>query len=222
LSFARHISRMMMLPNELRLALAEAALKVAAGQAWRDANLYMLAQAAGRPVADFAPATPGDAVDAVEWLFDRAMAMGASAADLAAPVRDRLFDILMRRFEAMEPHRLAVRSIEEGQDRDPAQAAAAHHRHVRAARFALALAGLEADGLAGGARAQGLAVILAQVRAAWRQDGDGDFVKTMATLDKALRRAEETFGRFAGFEAAKPTPSENAAAAPADQVLTNP
>jgi hypothetical protein len=51
-----------------------------------------------------------------------------------------------------------------------------------------------------GARAQGLALIIAQTRAAWRQDDAGDFARTMGALDKALRRAEETFGRFAGFE----------------------
>jgi hypothetical protein len=91
--------------------------------------------------------------------------------------------------------------MEEGQDRDPALMAAAHQRHVRAARWALALAGLDPDGIGGAARAQGLAVIIGQARAAWRGDEAGDFAKTMASLDRNLRRAEEMFGRWAGFEA---------------------
>ena len=79
--------------------------------------------------------------------------------------------------------------------------AAAHQRHVRCARWVLALAGLEADGMTGQARAQGLGVIIGQARAAWRGDSAGDFAKTMASLDRNLRRAEEMFGRWAGFEA---------------------
>jgi hypothetical protein len=42
--------------------------------------------------------------------------------------------------------------------------------------------------------------MIGQARQAWRLDIDGDFAKTMASLDKNLRRAEETFGRFGGFE----------------------
>ena len=63
-----------------------------------------------------------------------------------------------------------------------------------------ALAGLEADGMTGQARAQGLGVIIGQARAAWRGDDAGDFAKTMASLDRNLRRAEEMFGRWAGFD----------------------
>jgi hypothetical protein len=85
--------------------------------------------------------------------------------------------------------------------------AAAHQRHVRCARWVLALAGLEADGMTGQARGQGLGVIIGQARAAWRGDSAGDFAKTMASLDKNLRRAEEMFGRWAGFEA-KPKADE--------------
>jgi hypothetical protein len=72
---------------------------------------------------------------------------------------------------------------------------------VRCARWVLALSGLEADGMTGNARAQGLGVIIGQARLAWRGDDAGDYAKTMASLDKNLRRAEEMFGRWAGFEA---------------------
>ncbi|MBI1186472.1 MAG: hypothetical protein GC206_03955 [Alphaproteobacteria bacterium] len=191
----------------LREALARAALGLAAAGQWREATLAALAKAADRPLADFYPASLSDAVDCAEEAFDRAMAEGEI--DPASSVRDRLFDLLMRRFEAMEPHRAAILAMEKGLDRDPVAMGAAHQRHVRAARWALTLAGLEADGMSGAARAQGLAMIIGQTRAAWRLDDAGDFAKTMAALDKNLRRAEETFGRFAGFEK-KPKPEEPA------------
>jgi hypothetical protein len=189
-----------MLDPALRRDLARAALTVAAAKPWREANLLQLAGAANRPVSDFYGASLGEAVDCVEEAFDRAIAEDLEQFDPAQSVRDRLFDLIMRRFDAMEPHRAALIAMEAGQDRDPIALAAAHQRNVRAARWVLALAGLEADGMTGQARAQGLGVIVGQARVAWRGDEAGDFAKTMASLDKNLRRAEEMFGRWAGFE----------------------
>ena len=188
-----------------RRDLARAALATAGSTTWRSLTLLDLARAAGRPAADFYGASLGEAVDCVEEAFDRAIADNVDTLDATQSVRDRLFDLIMKRFEAMEPHRAAVIAMEAGADRDPILLAAQHQRHVRCARWVLALAGLEADGMTGNARAQGLGVIIGQARAAWRGDDAGDFTKTMASLDKNLRRAEEMFGRWAGFEA-KPKP----------------
>lgn len=188
------------LSPELRRDLARAALSFAASAPWREATLVKLAAAAGRPVADFYGASLWEAVDCTEEAFDREIGEGAGALDPQQSVRDRLFDLIMKRFEAMELHRAAVVAMEQGVDRDPTLLGSAHQRHVRCARWVLALAGLEADGMTGQARAQGLAVIIGQARAAWRGDDAGDFAKTMASLDKNLRRAEDMFGRWAGFE----------------------
>lgn len=196
----------------LRRDLARAALSSAASGAWREVTLVKLADAAARPVADFYGASLGEAIDCVEEAFDRAIADDMDQLTAGQSVRDRLFDLIMRRFEAMEPHRAAVLAMEQGMDRDPTLLAAAHQRHVRCARWVLALSGLEADGMTGNARAQGLGVIIGQARAAWRGDDAGDFAKTMASLDKNLRRAEEMFGRWAGFEA-KPKSDDGAASA---------
>lgn len=195
----------------IRRDLARAALTFAATASWREATLVKLADISARPVSDFYGASLGEAVDCVEEAFDRAIADNMDQLDPSQSVRDRLFELIMRRFEAMEPHRAAVMAMEQGADRDPALLAVAHQRHVRAARWVLALAGLEADGMTGQARAQGLGVIIGQARAAWRSDSAGDFAKTMASLDKNLRRAEEMFGRWAGFEA-KPKPDDAASA----------
>ena len=185
----------------LRRDLARAALSLAAATPWREVTLVKLADSANRPVSEYYGASVGEALDCVEEAFDRSIGDSLDKLDNSQSVRDRLFDLIMRRFEAMEPHRAAVLAMEQGQDRDPTLIAAAHQRHVRCARWVLALAGLEADGMTGQARAQGLGVIIGQARAAWRGDSAGDFARTMSSLDKNLRRAEEMFGRWAGFEA---------------------
>jgi hypothetical protein len=187
----------------IRRDLARSALSLAAHKSWRECSLTQLASEASRPVSDFYGASLQDAVDCTEEAFDRAIGDDLESLDPGQSVRDRLFDLIMRRFEAMEPHRAAVLAMEQGQDRDPTLMAAGHQRHVRCARWVLAIAGLEADGMTGQARAQGLGVIIGQARAAWRTDDAGDFAKTMSSLDKNLRRAEEMFGRWAGFEAKK-------------------
>jgi hypothetical protein len=189
-----------LLDPALRRDLARAALSLAASTPWREVTLVKLAAEAGRPVSDYYGASVGEAADCVEEAFDRAVGDNIDKLDPSQSVRDRLFELIMRRFEAMEPHRAAVLAMEQGNDRDPAIMAIVHQRHVRCARWVLALAGLEADGMTGQARAQGLGVIIGQARAAWRGDDAGDFAKTMASLDKNLRRAEEMFGRWAGFE----------------------
>ncbi|MEQ1618104.1 MAG: hypothetical protein ABL883_07140 [Terricaulis sp.] len=188
---------------ELRRAIAHAALSLAAEGGWKDATIPKLALAAGLSAPDLYPATLWEAVDCVEEAFDRAIAVSMDKLDPKQSVRDRLFEMIMRRFEAMEPHRTAVLAMEHGVDRDPTLMASQHQRHVRCARWVLALAGLEADGMTGQARAQGLGVIIGQARAAWRGDDAADFAKTMASLDKNLRRAEEMFGRWAGFDGKK-------------------
>lgn len=188
------------LDSAVRRDLARAALSLAATNPWREVTLARLADAANRPMSDFYGASLGEAVDCVEEAFDRAIADNLDQLDPGQSVRDRLFELIIRRFEAMEPHRAAVLAMEQGLDRDPTLMAAAHQRHVRCARWVLVLAGLEGDGMTGQARAQGLGVIIGQARAAWRSDDAGDFNKTMASLDKNLRRAEEMFGRWAGFD----------------------
>jgi len=199
------------LDSSVRRDLARAALTLAAATPWREVTLLKLADTAARPISDFYGASLGEAVDCAEEAFDRAIGDNLEALDPGQSVRDRLFELIMRRFEAMEPHRAAVLAMEAGQDRDPTLMAAAHQRHVRCARWVLALSGLEADGMTGQARAQGLGVIIGQARMAWRSDDAGDFNKTMASLDKNLRRAEEMFGRWAGFEA-KPKADETSSA----------
>ncbi len=196
-----------LLDPALRRDLARAALSLAASTPWREVTLVKLADSANRPVSEYYGASVGEALDCVEEAFDRAIGDSLDKLDNSQSVRDRLFELIMRRFEAMEPHRAAVLAMEQGQDRDPTLMAGAHQRHVRCARWVLAIAGLEADGMTGQARAQGLGVIIGQARAAWRGDTAGDYAKTMASLDKNLRRAEEMFGRWAGFEA-KPKPED--------------
>ncbi len=133
---------------------------------------------------------------ALDKRFDAAAMAGVRGVDASEGARDRLFDAMMKRFEAMEPHKaaiLAIRTLERG---DPAARAALAARRLRTALWLLEAAGVSVLGLKGAARAAGLARILARVERVWRKDGP-DFTQTMAALDAALREAEEAEGRLA-------------------------
>jgi AcrR family transcriptional regulator len=111
--------------------------------------------------------------------------------------RDRLFDVLMRRFEALAPHRAALRSLVRSARRDPALALGLNRLAVRAQQWMLAAAGIDAAGLVGGLRAQTLAILYARAMRTFLDDEDPGRARTMAALDRELAAAER-LAHFAG------------------------
>jgi AcrR family transcriptional regulator len=110
------------------------------------------------------------------------------------PPRERLFDVLMHRLELLAPHREAVRSLLRSARRDPAFALALNAMAVRSQQWMLTAAGIGASGPKGMVRAQGLALLFANVLRTWVDDED-DNTRTLAALDRELGRGQ----RFAGL-----------------------
>ena len=112
--------------------------------------------------------------------------------------RDRLFEILMRRFDALNEKRDGAKAVAAGVARDPAALVAGICRVDRSCAAMLSAAGISTGGLMGLARIQGLKAVAAYTLRAWMQDDSADLSKTMAALDKALTRAEK-LASFTGF-----------------------
>ena len=79
------------------------------------------------------------------------------------PVRERLFDVLMRRLEALAPYKDAVRSIMRSARRNPGLALALNAMAVRSQSWMLEAAGIGASGPRGALRAQGAALMLSLI-----------------------------------------------------------
>jgi AcrR family transcriptional regulator len=127
--------------------------------------------------------------------IDRAV-LSAGNADMAEESpRERLFDVLMRRLDALSPHKEAVRSLLRSVRRNPSLALAMNALAVRSQQWMLAAANIDSSGSRGMLRAQGLAVLYAQVLRVWIDDDDPGLARTMASLDRALGRG----ARWAGF-----------------------
>ncbi len=177
--------------------LADAALAGAGATPFSQLSLRDLADAADISIADACAAANDKSavVDALARRFDRAAAETFEL-EPDASIRERVFDAAMARFDAMEPHRAALKSIIEAERQDAGLMLHAWTRLSRTARWLLEIAGMDASGVRGAARVQGFAAILARATRAWMRDDAGDLARTMATLDRRLRDVEDWAGRW--------------------------
>jgi len=105
--------------------------------------------------------------------------------------RDRLFDVLMRRYDSLKPHRDAWRSLRAAALRDPVLALSLASSVRRSMAAALEAAGLSSDGLTGALRQNGLLAIHYVVSGTFDRDQTSDLSPTMAALDSRLKGAEK-------------------------------
>ena len=175
-----------------RTRIIEQAMALAAERGWRELSLVDVAEAAGLPLsqvyAEFR--SKQEILAGFSRMIDgQVLAEGAAEAE-DGPARDRIFDVLMRRFDALSPYREALGHIAYDQLRDPLAALAGGRQLRRSMALMLETARIGSDGLRGALRVQGLiAVYLATLRV-WLRDESTDMAKTMAALDGYLRRIE--------------------------------
>lgn len=127
--------------------------------------------------------------------LDRAVLAGGDADMAEEGPRERLFDVEMRRIEALAPYKAAVSSLMRAARRSPGLALALNAMAVRSQAWMLEAAGIGAHGPRGALRAQGAALMFARVLSVWVDDEDEGLARTMAALDRGLHSAE----RWDGF-----------------------
>jgi AcrR family transcriptional regulator len=121
--------------------------------------------------------------------LDRQVLAGSDSDMDEEDPRERLFDVVMRRLELLAPHKEAVRSLLRSARRDPPLALALNAMTVNSQQWMLAAAGIRASGPKGMVRAQGMALLFANVLRTWVDDDD-DHTKTLAALDSQLARGQ--------------------------------
>lgn len=127
--------------------------------------------------------------------IDRAVLAGGDSDMTEESPRERLFDVLMRRVEALTPYKDAVRSLMNSVRRHPGLAFALNAMTVRSQSWMLEAAGISTAGARGALRAQGAALMFARVLSVWVDDESEGLDRTMAALDRGLASAE----RWDGF-----------------------
>jgi AcrR family transcriptional regulator len=132
-------------------------------------------------------------------MIDRQVPSGGDADTTDESPRELLFDVLMRRFDALKPHKEAVRSLMRSARRNPPLALALNSIAVRSQQWMLAAAKIDGAGPRGMLRAQGLAVLYAQALRVWIDDDDPGLARTMAALDRELGRGQRLAGLLDGL-----------------------
>lgn len=168
--------------------ILDAALALAGEMPWREVTMEMVASRAGATLDRVYDLYPSRAafLRALVRRVDREMLKGHDPADSGEPVRERLLDVMLRRFDALRKYREAMRSFV----RDPATLLCMAPALGNAMAWSLEAAGVGASGPAGMLRAKGLAAIFASSFRVWLRDETEDLSSTAASLDRNLRRAE--------------------------------
>jgi AcrR family transcriptional regulator len=110
--------------------------------------------------------------------------------DMSVGPRDRLFEAEMRRFDALRPYKHALHGLARSARRDPGLACALHALAMRSQKWTLVAAGIHHGGFAGRIALEGAILVHLETMRAWFDDDDEDSARTMAALDRALRRGE--------------------------------
>jgi AcrR family transcriptional regulator len=170
----------------------DTAMKLAAEGRWRDLSLAEIAEAAKLPISKVYPvyASRQAILDAFVRRIDAAVLAESDSEDPEGSARDRLFDVLMRRFDALDPYKDAVATVAFDQACDPLAALASACQLRRSMALMLEAAGLASGGPRGVLRIKGVALIYLAALRVWLRDESEDKARTMAALDKQLRRAE--------------------------------
>lgn len=172
--------------------IIDAALELAAERGWSGIALGDVAAASQLSLAEVYALFPGKGaiLDAFMRRVDRATLSGLDVSAAEGPVRDRLFDIIMRRLDALTPHRRGVAAIVGDLPRDPLAALCGGARLLRSVAWMAGAAGVDTTGLFGPCRVNALAVLYAYILRVWLGDEGADKAKTMAALDRALKQVE--------------------------------
>jgi len=177
--------------------LTAAAMDLAAIRPWHEITWREIAAAAGLTLDTAHELAPSKA--AILELLSRQADQAILAAPAAAGdggARDRLFDVAMRRFDALKPYRAGLASVAASAAREPSTALAALCSVGRASRALLIAAAIPTEGVAGTLRAKGMSAIWLAAMRSFLADESDDLAATMATLDKQLRRAEGLLARL--------------------------
>lgn len=177
--------------------IIDAALRLAADRPWTSIEITDIAAEAGVSLSEFRDLFPskGAVLGGLARRIDKQVLEGSTGDLSGEPARERLFDVLMRRFDAMAPYKPALRRIAYALRGDLVSLAALNQVALNSQRFMLAAAGIPTEGSLGTLRVQGAVLVFANTLETWLRDDDPSLAKTMARLDRELRRGERLLER---------------------------
>jgi AcrR family transcriptional regulator len=187
-------------PYSRKGRILAAALLCAAKKSWADITLLDIAESANLPLPELRDefTSKTQLIAGLLRAIDDEVLKRAAKRTEGQQQRDRLFDIIMTRFDVLGPHKAALKSIYASGAADVSLAVP----YLSSQHWMLAAAGISTDGATGALRVAGLGMAYAWVFRTWLEDDDPGLSKTMAALDRRLRRGERALGSIERFDAA--------------------
>jgi len=180
---------------EFDTALITSAFAIAAKEGWANVNVIGAARAGTLPLEQARRRFPSR--NAILLRFGQhADSLALEDAPEIGPTRERLFDLLMRRFDALQTHRAGVLALLHNLPADPPTALLLAAATAKSMAWMLAAAGVKTTGLRGLLAIDGLIAVWLYALNAWQRDDSADLSTTMAALDRALSRAEQAANWF--------------------------
>jgi AcrR family transcriptional regulator len=165
--------------------------RVVAREGWHGVTMRAVGAEAGIEPAELRRrfAAPQAILEAHGRAVDAEVVAG-TVEDLTSTPRDRLFDVLMRRIDALAPHRAGVVRLWDDLPRTPLLGLWLAGQLPVSMAWMLEAAALPASGVKGALRVQGLGLVWLATLRAWAEDDGADLSATMAALDRALDQAD--------------------------------
>jgi AcrR family transcriptional regulator len=110
------------------------------------------------------------------------------------PPRDRVFELLMRRLEALVPYRAGLARLARDRCPDPRVVLLTACRLERSLMWLQDIAGVRCHGLRACVARRALGLAYLRTAQVWFDDTGADLGRTMAQLDKQLRRVQNIAG----------------------------
>lgn len=172
----------------------DAALIVAQDAPWTDISAIEIAQQAQISLSDFYAvfSDKRDILPALSRRLGAQIEAQAGSFSHRDSCRDRLFDLLMERFELINVHRAAYKSMLSDVLCDGKEAVMNMPYLARSMEQMLLLSGMKTVGLRGGVRIMGLVGLYLYALKIWAEDESPDMARVMAGLDRGLATLEKT------------------------------
>lgn len=180
-----------------RRAVVEALFRLAASQGWDEIELPAIASEAGISLAEMRGLFPSKLaiLGGLARILDDAVLAGNSDDLLEESYKERVFDLVMRRLDALAPYKAGLRAMMPHLRLQPLALAALARNSVNSWRYLLASAGIPTEDALGSVRVQGAALLMARVLDTWLEDDEPELSRTMAKLDRELQNAGRIMAR---------------------------
>jgi ubiquinone biosynthesis protein COQ9 len=179
--------------TKLEQKIAAAALRLASMRRWETIMLPQIAKTAKVPLTKVQKifADRDRVLPAIVALIDDKTSKAIGKPLTRGTPRDRLFEVMMARVDALQESRRGILAIMTAVRRSPGLACLLFPAHKKAIKRMLSLAGIAVSQVQQPLVIGGLLAVHAATLCRWQSDNTVDLSKTMAALDRSLRIAEK-------------------------------